>query len=238
MLEVITNATTLDLVTKEMVMANWDEIDDLNESEVEEAITAASVGFNLWCGRTFTIQRYLETLVASHSLKLVLNESPIVLVNEVKSMGEPIVDFKVDRAVGILHKTDMIPWYGPVRRDGILRGGVAIYDEPLSIEVDYTAGYVTQPIIEDLPHAIEKTIPADLEYACIVQARIIIKGMRGMPVGIPQGIVIGPFEAKYATVDSMVGSGSGYWATAIGDPTMMWFPLEVRRTLIQYRRLM
>jgi len=236
MIEVLEPASTLDLVTPDMVTRGWDEVDDLSSDEVELAIAASSRSFNHWCGRVFSSQRYLETMEASHTLKLILREGPISDVSEVLSMGAPVIDYIVDKETSILHKNNMIPWYGPLRRDGVLRDSFAAYDIPLSLTVDYIAGYITQPMIELDPTVGDKTIPVDLEYACIVQSRIVIKGLRGMPVGIPQSIVVGPYEAKHATVDSMVGSGSGYWATAIADPTIMWLPLEVRRTLVLYRR--
>ena len=79
------------------------------------------------------------------------------------------------------------------------------------------------------------TLPGDVEKAAIYFAIQLIKSDQGKPIGDAKGVKIGKFKVDFPAADAMTGSGSGYWAESVGDPYIVYMPLQVRRALLPYR---
>jgi len=230
MLEIVSPASTTDLVLPEIVTLGWDgEAPD--PALVDAAISAASTLAARWCGRNFVIQGYRERLKPSFRRKLVLKESPVQAVTSVLQYDAPITQYRIDSNLGMLIKEDGA-WGGTIASVGPLRGGYSGSDIDESIVVEYTAGWTPKTI-----DPVGADLPGDLEMAVAELALDIIKKQLGMPTGDVESATVGPFKTKNGAVDSMVGPKSGYWAEAIGDPSFLWIPLRTRRVLMMYRRI-
>lgn len=230
MIEITTPASTIDLTTQDMVLDRWVGVEP-DADVVDFAIASASRTIARWCRREFVRQEYTELLSAPDRSKLLLAESPIVSVSEVLSGGDPVTDYSINSSAGILLKDDYGVWTGPVRYGGLFGTDELVSDPPLSLSVTYISGWITRSM-----DAVDFNLPADVEDACIEFATELLKMEKDEPVSDPSSIKIGGFTTEYSPTDTMTGSGSGYWAEAVGDPSLLWLPLRVRRILMLYRR--
>lgn len=232
MITITTPASTRDLTTAEYVLKEW-KGKDPDTDLLALMISAASETMALWCRREFVQQVYTELAEASERRKQVLTAYPIVTppTPVVTVSGDAVTNFDVYVDQGWLWKNDGTIWTGPTPVGGPLGASVLAYDRNPEVEVVYTAGWVTRAMN---PAAID--LPADLEDAAIYFAIQLLKSSMAKPVGDSMGVTIGQFKTQFPAADSMTGSGSGYWAEALGDPSIPWMPLRVRRVLMQYRR--
>ncbi|RLA40972.1 MAG: hypothetical protein DRR06_16700 [Gammaproteobacteria bacterium] len=230
MIEITTPASSRDLTTSAELLKHWvGKQPDLDV--VNLAITSASINIAHWCRREFVQQEYMEYLEAPERIRLVIAESPIISVSEVIVSGDPVTDYTIFEKSGILLRNDGVPWTGPVVMGGAFGTDVLVSEGLLSITVDYIAGYTTRAMDEA-----NMDLPADLELAAITYAIELINMTLEKPIGDPMSVKVGGFTTEYSDTDTMTGSGSGYWAEAVGDPSMLWLPLPVRRVLMAYRR--
>lgn len=232
MISVTVPASTLDLTTEDQVRLGWTGA-PVSSDGIPEAIAAASRLTALWCRREFCEQTYEEVMEASDRYKIVLSERPVTDVTSVENDGEPVTEFRTFEHEGILLKTDKIPWVGPVAFGGPLSQSPRFQDRWPSLTIVYTAGWISRAM-----DPVAYNLPADVEEAVIIIVRDMIKNDKEESTGDLMKTKVGNFDVEYGASDSMTGSGSGYWAQAIGDPAYLWIPLEARRILMSYRRLL
>jgi len=230
MIKIIDPATSRDLTTSDMVLSRWVGKEP-DADHIAFAIASASETIARWCRREFVQQEYEELLEAPERVKLLLAESPIISVSEVLVTGDPVTDYAIFAQQGILLRDEYLPWTGPVRTGGLFGNDILVDDLPLSIKVTYISGWITRVMDEPT-----MTLPPDVEDATIEFATELLKMQKDEPIGDPASVKIGNFTTEFGATDTMTGSGSGYWAEAVGDPTMLWLPLKVRRVLMLYRR--
>jgi len=231
MIEITTPASTRDLTTAEYVLRKWTG-DDPDSELLADAISAASGFCAKWCRREFVLQEYEESIEAPERLKVVLSESPVTAVDTVVSDGDAITNYKIYEKLGILEKTDSFPWTGPIRMGGPLGASMLVYDRESSLVINYTAGYITRAMVGT------RNLPDDLEDAVAYLAREILKSDLGITAGEAIETKVGNFHTINMPDDSMQASGAGYWAETVGDVTMTWIPMRVRRVFLLYRRFM
>lgn len=230
MIEIINPASSRDLTTQDMILQRW--VGKAPDSDVVDfAIASASITIAHWCRREFVQQEYVELIEAPDRVRLLLAESPIISVSEVLASNEVVTDYSIASRKGILLRDDYMPWTGPVALGGLFGNDVLVSEKLLSIKATYVAGWITRKMDEA-----NMTLPADVEDACIEFATELIKMANDEPIGDPALVKVGNFTTEFGATDTMTGSGSGYWAEAVGDPTMLWLPLKVRRVLMLYRR--
>ena len=230
MIEIITPASSRDLTTQNMILQRW--VGKAPDSDVVDfAIASASATIAGWCRREFVQQEYVELLEAPDRVRLLLSESPIISVSEVLASDDAVTDYSIHAKSGILLRDNYLPWTGPVATGGLFGNDILVSEKLLSIKATYIAGWVTRKMDE-----INMTLPADVEDACIEFATELIKMANDEPIGDPALVKVGNFTTEFGATDTMTGSGSGYWAEAVGDPSMLWLPLKVRRVLMLYRR--
>lgn len=234
MLEITTPASTRDLTTSEYVLRKWTG-QKPDPDLVSDVISSASCFCASWCRREFVNQGYTELIEASERLKLVLSAKPITEVTSVEINGSAITDFKVLGSTAMLMKTDGYPWTSPVRLGGLFGRTPIAFDRELSVEVVYTAGYVTRAMTVDED---DITLPFDLEDSVAYLVRETIKQDMGMSAGEAIEKRVGNFQAAYGNPDPMMASGAGYWAETIADPSIVFLPNRVRRVWLLYRRFM
>ena len=233
MINVITPASSRDLTTREMILKEWVGTEP-DTDLVDIMITAASNTMAKWCRREFVQQEYEELLEAPERRKICLKEYPVLdtPVPVVESDGEAVTNFDVYSNTGILFKNDDTYWTGPTPTGGLLGSSVLASDRRPTIKVTYTAGWITRAI-----DPVTMDLPADIEDAAIYFTIQLIKSSKAKPIGDINSIKIGKFKVEAPEADSITGSGSGYWAEALGDPSVPWIPLRVRRVLMHYRKM-
>ncbi len=234
MIEITVPAVTYDLTTPDRVLVGWKGA-PRNTEAIPYAISAASRLACHWCRREFARQTYTEALEAPYRKRLVLQESPVNLVVSVEVDGDPIApdQYKVFGQAGMLLRTDKHPWVGPVEFGGYFGMSPEFNDQSLDIIVEYEAGYVSRAEDEN-----SMDLLPEIEEAVVETTRDIVSKGMGQATGDVTKTKVGSFETEYGLSDSMVGSGSGYWANSIGDPSLLWLPLSARRLLLPHRRLL
>ncbi len=232
MIEIITPAPTLDLTTSSMFIDRW-EGDIPSDEVISMSISSASRTASLWCRREFSKQEYVEKLSPTFTTRLELTESPVTEIDHVSIEGSVVDNWDIDHQKGELIRTERKMWATRPLFGGLFGDEPIMTDMPLAIEVQYTAGYVSRAV-----DPVAYNLPADLEEAVLIMAIESAKSAADKPIGYAQDVRVGSFGVKYGTVDSMTGSGSGYWAESIGDPSTLWLPMLARRILLNYRRLL
>lgn len=118
-------------------------------------INAASDAIRAYCARDFARERRSDLLIGPGRRALLLSLYPLLDIHEVVVDGRGIFarEYQEDQSKGIL-------WH---------RYGGWPRTEIPCIEVDYTGGYVT-PAQAEADEDIERTLPYDIEEACIVTA--------------------------------------------------------------------
>lgn len=170
---------------------------------------------------------------APERFKLLLGEKPITAVASVDNDGEAISsdDYEIWANNGFLLKTDDAPWTGPVHVGGPLGVSVLAYDRFPGITVEFTSGWVTRTMDSE-----NITLPGEVEATATYYAHQVVKNFMDKSAGEASAVGIGKFRTEFPSIDAMVGSGSGYWAESLGDPSLVWMPLRVRVELLHYRR--
>lgn len=158
--------TTVERIKVELGLSSGDD-DLLIESYIEQ-MSAQIASFT---GRTFAKEQVKETMGASGVPEILLSLTPIVSVEGITFDGVAVTDFSIlnDKA-GILFRevgwTDTsIPW-------NTFDSHPSPYKRP-DWEFTYTGGYVLpnwQTVLDP------RTLPFDLERACIDMIKILYKG--------------------------------------------------------------
>lgn len=228
MIKVVTPAASHDLIEVSDVTSGWGDASSFENTDIATAITAASLFIRGWCSRNFISQEYKEYCAPTFDSLLYPREKPVTEIASVSISDSAIdldnIEFGFEDG-GILLKNDLT-WNSRVIHPGFLAPHQLPNSAVRDIEIQYTAGYALADV------------PADLKRACVVIVRHALKAEAGQPAGEVLKTKAGAFETEYQGTDAMTGSGSGYWAETLGDPTMMWIPVEARRTLVKYRRFM
>lgn len=232
MLEVVTPATNLDLVTVAMVNGYGADSDVIAMS-----VSAASRMVCHWCKREFSQQSYKERLEAPERIKVVLSESPIVSVSAADNDGESISDYDIMSSSGMLLRTDDIPWAGPVTYGGPLGASPLIYDRAPKLVIEYIAGYISQANTGDSISG-SVVLPKDLERAVIDLAEQLLLMSLGEASGQANLVKVGRFTTEYGIRDVLNSVASGFWAEIVGEVDFTMMPLNVRRALMPYRRML
>lgn len=212
--------TTLAAVKQELEIA-----DDSSDAWLTNVIARQSQRIQSYCERVFAIETVTETFYADRGVpqtdltpawerlggtrrpSLRLQRTPVIgtpAVTLSPASADPVTltvatDFIVDAARGVLTRLGTT--------------GRPIFWSPCETAVTYTAGFA-------LPGEQERTLPVDLEDACIQLVKGRWHGRRRDP------------QLKSETID-MVGSQT-FWVPNPDDPAM---PAEVVETLDLYRRV-
>jgi hypothetical protein len=224
MLQVVTPADSFDLTTTEAVVSGWSDASSFDTADIDNAVTVASKFVQAWCKKWFVVQTYKEYLESTFLPQLVLSEYPILDITSITVDGEAVdlgvIEYEGFRG-GMVIRTDNKVFAARRYSVGFLHSLSPGRSNFNDIVVDYEAGY--------------SSIPEDLQRAVIVIVRHSLKADKESPAGEIIRTKVGNFETEYQGVDPMSGSGSGYWAESIGDPTIMFIPIEARRILLSYR---
>lgn len=164
-------------------------------------INAASDAIRAYCGRDFARAHRVETVAGSGGVTLFLSLFPVDEVHRVAIDVQEVTDYQADTELGVLRRA----------------AGWPCAEVP-NIEVDYTGGYVT-PEQARQDTALERTLPYDIEEACIVTAATW---------AAHQGV---PRDATSLQVEQIRVA----FATRESDSATL-LPLAVRRLLGPYRR--
>lgn len=149
--------TTVKRIKSEL---HLDELDTANDSKIEEAINVVSAYIETYCRRKFGADKFVERAKGSGRNNLILNNTPIISVEKVEVRGVEFTDYEILEEEGMLYCD-----YGwPSRR--VYTGMLSA--EPIGlkpdIRVEYTAGFI---LPKDETDTTPRTLPHDLEYACI-----------------------------------------------------------------------
>lgn len=141
--------TTIEALKEELGIA----VDDTSkDKQLARYINAASDAIRAYCDRDFARAHRTDVRKGSGAPALLLRLFPLVEIHHVKIDEETVADYRVDRDTGVL-------W----RADGWPSASIP------NIEVEYTGGYVTSEQARE-DEQLERTLPYDLEEACIVTA--------------------------------------------------------------------
>lgn len=186
---------------------------DVNDTSDENLITrlinVASERIEKHCDRHFEQATYTEKYRGNNRQLLRLNQYPVTAVASV-TVSESAVDsgdYEILTEEGMLYNENLWTWSG--YQAGLVGEDVG---SKRNIEVQYTAGYVLPKDETDGPPAVVRTLPYDLEQACIMLVAYYIK----------------TDIDHYSTVFAESGN-------AISRPTKM--PPHVVELLKPYRRL-
>ena len=136
-----------------------------NDQELLFLIKAISGQIRKYCNRDFSSKERTEQGVGIGRQKIWLKERPILEVKHV-AIGDPplwgdldINDYIILAEEGALYRK--VGWYdGRYPIMGIM-GNMPSYDFNFNYMVTYTAGYI-------MPGDINRNLPEDLEYACLM----------------------------------------------------------------------
>ncbi|ALG71923.1 hypothetical protein VY88_10540 [Azospirillum thiophilum] len=149
MLTVITPATVMDLTTVAAVKAELAVSGSGDDAWLADAITRASAIIRRWCNRVFAAETVRETYRLARPVpELLLSRLPVVTIASVTVDGTALAStvYEADAEQGTLYRLDsrrrFLCWSGDV------------------IDVEYTAGFT-------MPGAVGRTLPEDVEAACI-----------------------------------------------------------------------
>lgn len=181
-------------------------------------INAASERIEKYCGRHFEKANYTEKYRGNNRQLLRLNQYPIISVALVKINGSTLdpSDYEILPAEGMLYRESLWSWSGYVQ--GLVGEPVG---SVLNIEVQYTAGYIL-PKDENLQTSppVVRTLPYDLELACIAFVAYIYGGRDGAGKASEQQ---GAWQVEYAKLTL--------------DANTLPLPPEVMALCEGYRRL-
>jgi len=205
--------TTTELARKRVGVTGSGEDDLLNHF-----INFASDRIETYCGRKFKKQQYSGEKHSGQGRQfLVLKNYPIVSIDEIKVDGNVIntttSDFFLDAEAGMLHNIN--GWVGGIVNTAWLDVEVNSQAQRFNIEAKYTAGYV---LPQDEAGQIVRTLPRDLEEACILLVKEAYLADKNQNLGIKQE-VIGGYSVTYQ--DTSVKNS---------------FPIQVLDILNSYRR--
>lgn len=169
MLEILTPATTTDLIQLATVKAHLRPapVGTTEDARLADLIRWASAAINRYCRRTFARQKYRETLAGSGSQLLMLTRTPVEadattrLVTSASITGAAVTDYRVEDAfAGILWRESGWPTSYGARGLYGRRADRSIQDLE-QIQVLYWAGYLmpgATPVsgAYDLPDDVER----------------------------------------------------------------------------------
>lgn len=169
MLEILTPATTTDLIQLATVKAHLRPapVGTTEDARLADLIRWASAAINRYCRRTFARQKYRETVAGSGSQILALSRSPVEadsttrLVTSVSINSAAVTDYRVEDSVtGFLWRQSGWPLTLGARGRYGLRADRTVQDLT-EVEVSYWAGYLVPgatPVTGayDLPDDVER----------------------------------------------------------------------------------
>jgi hypothetical protein len=161
------------LTTLEMAKSyiGIDSTDTSQDEFLTFSINSASNIIEKHCSRHFGVDTYFESKVGSASTKLVLENYPIVDLASVEIEGQliDITDIRILSEKGMIYR----PRGGFPRKMQVGRFMHPRVDDPQeSIFVEYQSGYV---LPKDASDTNPRTLPYDLEMACLRMLRIMHK---------------------------------------------------------------
>lgn len=193
MLTVLTPAASHRLTTIPAAREHLRVGDAVTDIEMGNLIDQASAAARRFCNRTFALETVLEVFRDGGRDVLSLSRWPVVTIQSISAPDALASDqFEADLENGILYRLDGCRWCGRVA-------------------VTYQGGYV-------LPEAAERTLPADVEQACLTMVAAQYSGRGRDPM---------------LRSESTEGVGAASW---IATAEMGSLPPQATALLLPFRR--
>lgn len=188
MIEVLEHAQNRRLTTLSALKAELGITDTTQDALLEQLIDQASAMIETYCNRCFAKQRYRETIPGYGSAYLILTMRPVISIESIKENGTLISDYSLDSpGSGLVHRRKGWGWDPSIAWN--ITWHVIANSEVADYEVEYTAGYV-------LPGDVNRTLPADIEKACIdIVKNWYLENQQGTNI---QSESLGDYSVTYA----------------------------------------
>lgn len=188
MIEVLERAQSKRLTTLDALKTELGITDTSEDELLDHLIDQASALVETYCNRCFAKQTYREIIPGYGNLYLALSVRPVVSVKSVKRDGVAITDYYLDSPnSGLLYRR--VGWGWSPKILWGLTWHVEPNSELANYEVEYTAGFV-------LPGNPDRTLPADIEKACLDIAKTwYLENKQGNGI---QSESLGDYSVTYA----------------------------------------
>jgi len=188
MIEVLVEAVNKKLTTVETLRSELGIIGTAEDALLSKLIDQASAMIETYCNRCFAKQKYRETIPGYGNVYLALSVRPVVSVESVKEEGRVITDYSLDSpSSGLLYRRTGWGWNPGIAWN--ITWHIMANSELANYEVEYTAGY-------GLPGEPDRTLPADIERACLEIAKTwYLENQQGTNI---QSESLGDYSVTYA----------------------------------------